>query len=102
MYKCLNCGKEFKEPKVYYETVPYGSQQVRMPASECCPFCDGDFEEGKKCEHCGNYFIESKDDTNCKDCFDELQIRFSNMLHNNFTKRELRMLNVIYDGKDLK
>lgn len=45
MYKCLDCGFEFDEPKIVSEDYEaYGS--VFFEESECCPECFGwAFEE---------------------------------------------------------
>lgn len=102
MFICEDCGETFLEPSISYDTVPYGDGYVKGPGQASCPYCHGNFEEGKKCEHCGNYFLESRMNEICEDCLDELQTRFSNMLHNNFTEYEIKALNTIYEGKDLK
>lgn len=95
MYKCNSCGAAFE----VYDTV-YEENGEKWYV---CPYCrDTVFSEAKICEYCGNYFTESRMDVMCEDCLDELHIRFSNMLHNNFTGYEIEALNVIYDGKNLE
>ena len=95
MYKCNSCKATFAE----YATITEKNGEKWY----VCPCCrETDFDEAKKCEYCGNYFVESRDDVTCEDCLTEIQTRFSNMLHNNFTEHELKLLNIIYDGKDLK
>lgn len=101
MYKCFDCGETFEEPKEYCETVPYGCQDVVEKKHLGCPSCGGDFDESKECEYCGKHFLEeeSRSDVICNDCIDEVDSRFKNLLHNNFTKFEVDLLNDIYDGK---
>ncbi len=94
MYKCKNCNTEFE----HYDTIDDNGEKW-----DVCPVCRGaDFDEAAKCEYCGKYFMESRMDVLCKDCLDELQIKFSNMLHSNFTEYEIKALNAIYDGRNLE
>lgn len=103
MYKCLDCGEEFLEPRVCHETVPYGGGEAELPEYFCCPFCGGAYKEEKQCEYCGKFFLEdeSRMDVMCEECLDELKERFSALLHNNFTPYEIKALNTIFDGRDL-
>ena len=71
MYKCLECGEAFSDPKTVCDYVPYGSTTVPLP-STYCPNCGGDFEEAYPCQDCGEYFL--KDELNgffCLDCLKE-------------------------------
>lgn len=81
MYKCLDCGHVFEEPKQYSED--------RTPGGACeggsfiehytgCPLCSGAYEEAKQCEICGEYFAydELTDTTEyinggCGDCCEQ-------------------------------
>lgn len=57
MYKCNNCGYEFETPM---------KGIGHLSAYSFCPRCqDSDFEEKKKCEICGNHFIEDNDTLSC-------------------------------------
>ena len=95
MYKCNNCKATFEQ----YETITESNGEKWY----VCPHCRGtDFDEAKKCEYCGNYFVESRDDVTCENCLDEVKTRFSNMLNNNFTEHEKKLLNIIYDGRNLE
>lgn len=57
MFKCNNCNYEFETPmKGIGHLSGYGF----------CPRCqDSDFEEMKKCEVCGNHFVEDNDTLSC-------------------------------------
>lgn len=81
MYKCLDCGHVFEEPKQYRED--------RTPGGTCeggsfiehytgCLLCSGAYEEAKQCEICGEYFTsdELTDTTEyinggCGDCCEQ-------------------------------
>ena len=81
MFKCLDCGHIFEEPKQYSED--------RTPGGACeggsfiehytgCPVCSGAYEEAKQCEICGKYFTSDElTDTNeyinggCGDCCEQ-------------------------------
>ena len=57
MYKCNNCGYEFETPM---------KGIGHLSAYAFCPRCqDSDFEEIKKCEICGNHFVEDNDTLSC-------------------------------------
>lgn len=43
MYICLDCGREFDEPKKYIET--HGLPCPPYEEFYVCPFCNGDYEE---------------------------------------------------------
>ncbi len=102
MYKCLDCGAEFEEPRKYRDSVPYGIGSVEMPERSCCPHCSGDYEEASECENCAKLFIPERAAKLCEDCIDNLKVRFSNILHKNFTETEIEVLNIIFDGRNLK
>lgn len=102
MFICNKCGQTFSEPHVSRENIPYGNGYVQGLAHSSCPYCHGDFKEAKQCEYCGKDFAESRNDVTCEDCLDELELRFSNILHNNFTEHERELLNMIYEGKNLE
>ena len=91
MFKCNNCGAEFEE----FDVINDNGEKWNV-----CPCCRGtEFDEAKKCEYCGNWFLESRVNEICEDCIDEIEVRFSKTLHNNFTEFERGVLNVIYDGR---
>lgn len=64
-YKCYDCDRTFNEPK--FMTEAHGE------VFACCPHCNGSFDEAKKCQICGEYFLE--DELNggcvCDDCVEE-------------------------------
>ena len=77
MYICYNCGAVFETPAVYEEHHPYG----RGYATEewaICPCCDStDFEEAKRCSHCGNFFaeleyVQGHEGGLCEECYEDL------------------------------
>jgi DNA-directed RNA polymerase subunit RPC12/RpoP len=64
-YKCYDCGETFNEPKTVKE--PHGEVLA------CCPYCNGSFNEAKKCRICGEYFFEEELNGGCvcDDCVEE-------------------------------
>ena len=72
MYKCLDCGHVFEEPKQYSEDrTPGGAFEGGSFIEHYtgCPLCSGAFEEAKQCEICGEYFTDDElTDTTCGDC----------------------------------
>ena len=81
MYKCLDCGHIFDEPKQYSEDrtpcgVFEGGSFIEHYTG--CPVCLGAYEEAKQCEICGEYFTsdELTDTTEyinggCGDCCEQ-------------------------------
>lgn len=70
MYKCLDCGFDFEEPKRYSEDyTPGGAFEGGsfMRYFEGCPICAGAFEEATECE-CGEYFIGYEE--KCENCLE--------------------------------
>lgn len=71
MYICKNCGRDFEEPDVVYEThgFDYGPYEKWL----VCPSChDSNFEEAEQCDGCGEYFAKSDlTDGLCDDCYEE-------------------------------
>lgn len=65
MFKCMDCGLEFEEPKVNreYHGLEYGHED------RCyCPNCGSDdYREGKACVICGEYAYEEDYCENCMD-----------------------------------
>ena len=94
MYKCT-CGATFSEPDTYCET--HGE------TFSVCPSCKStDYEESPKCDRCGEYFIESRANDTCEDCLEELEVKFSELIHENFNEYDLMLLNIIFDGRNLE
>ena len=73
MYKCIECGAIFEEPKTWEE---YRGEYWGCPCSETmsgCPECRGDYEEAVECTRCGEWCFEDElDDGLCEVCQDEL------------------------------
>lgn len=73
MYKCIDCGKVFEEPKSEYieDMLGIGLMFEKHSNKEAymCPFCDGNFEECYQCECCGEYYTkEELEDNKCIFC----------------------------------
>lgn len=64
MYKCLDCGHVFEEPKRVNADDYYGVSGMFESRSttyyDVCPECEGSIEEAKQCEICGEYFMDDE------------------------------------------
>lgn len=68
MFKCVECGKVFEEPKTYEEHHPYGMGYA-TESFACCPYCESNFEEAIQCECCGEWFLENDLEKGiCEEC----------------------------------
>lgn len=73
MYRCLDCGDLFLEPKKYTEA--HGLDFPPYEEYHGCPFCGGSFAPVEKCDWCGRYvsgeYIELSNKTViCSDCYE--------------------------------
>ena len=77
MYRCLDCGKAFENPREYSECIGSFWGDPAYQTFEECPYCCGDIEELVQCEICGGY-VSEEDLTNgvCECCARE-EIDFS-------------------------
>lgn len=57
MYICEECGAMFEQPRITYESHPYGEGWATEEGA-VCPCCGegGLFPEAIQCEYCGEYF----------------------------------------------
>lgn len=63
MYKCVECGMVFEEPKMYSEDcTPYGGSGEYGFINKYygCPNCEGNYEKAVKCSICEEYYIENE------------------------------------------
>ena len=89
-YRCRDCGADGFYPIVYGED---------GYVDEHCPSCDSEnIEQGDACPLCGRFTT----DAYCDDCKQNLRERFSELLKSNFTPEEIKALNEIYDGEELR
>lgn len=71
MFKCLECGAVFDEPKIVNDSVTYGKVSVPRTFASC-PHCDSGFDEAYPCKDCGEYFLADElHSFYCKDCLKE-------------------------------
>ena len=52
MYKCSNCGEVFEEPNSIKED--WGE------IFSVCPYCNGDYDEVKQCDHCDEWHADDE------------------------------------------
>ena len=70
MYKCLDCGEVFEKPASVRET--HGFTDGFAETFYMCPHCNGDYEEAKQCDHCGEWNTEGElYDGWCEKCLRE-------------------------------
>lgn len=90
MYMCSECGAVYDElPTIREKIGYYGSepQYETYEVDECS--CGGWLKETAKCKRCGEDKIEDDfTDDFCKDCTNEIMIKFKELLYQNFTVAE--------------
>ena len=61
MYKCLECGLKFEEPKIYTEDCSPASslESGFIQGFKGCPACEGDYIEICECDNCQEWFEKS-------------------------------------------
>lgn len=71
MFVCENCGDVFEECETVEEQHPYG-EGYATERWAVCPCCgSSNIDEAKKCEHCGEWVAELKDDL-CEECYGDM------------------------------
>lgn len=80
MYKCLDCGAEFEEPRggSSYDYIDTGIGMMAVADVGCCecPYCGGDYEEMYECKYCGCEFLykDMEDIDCCKECYEKYEV----------------------------
>lgn len=101
MFKCNDCGIRFDSLRIYIEQHGLSTPPYEERAE--CPNCGStDYEEVNGCRYCGDDTDDSRVDDICEDCLKEIELRFSEMLNRYFDETEIKALNIIFDGRDLK
>lgn len=71
MYICNKCEAVFETPDTYKEHHPYGMTSA-TEIFAVCPHCgDTDFDEAKRCEHCGEFVAELHEGL-CDVCYGDM------------------------------
>lgn len=95
MFKCMDCGWEFEEPKVNreYHGLEYGHED------RCyCPNCGSeDYKEGKACGICGEY---AYDGDYCECCMDEAKDMLKVDFNHFGRQRRLDMIDLFTQALD--
>lgn len=105
MHICLTCGKDFPKPNKRVETTTVESSgmfpyQCIVDVYHTCPWCGSThIEEAIHCERCGKPVGELDKYHLCHDCTVQAQQRFVDMLRENFTTGEIKLLNDTYEGE---
>ena len=88
---CTTCRLLFEEPEEYTEA--WGERL------SVCPRCGSDWEYACRCEGCGEWFLEIDLTAGfCPACRARVIARFKTALAR-FTKKELDLINELYDGE---
>lgn len=110
MYLCNDCGSWFEEPALCVEAHADGNRSLlerdlNVVASgymHCCPACRSeDIDELERCHLCGEYAEELNINGCCEACESALRKKLSALLHANFTREEIEVLNDSLDGEAL-
>jgi rubredoxin len=91
MYKCLDCGHIFDEPKQYSEDrTPGGAFDGGSFIEHYtgCPFCGGSFTTAMKCQGCDEYISIEDDYPFCTDCINNILSKFATIMQENFREDE--------------
>lgn len=101
MLKCIDCGHLFEEAKRYSEKVGeyWGSPYCEERSG--CPLCLGAYDEAVACKICGSYEDVEDEEEYCEMCKEKILKRFNDFVSSNFTEKERRVLNELYDGKEI-
>ena len=80
MYKCLECGLKFEEPKIYTEDCSPASslESGFIQGFKGCPACEEDYIEISECDNCQEWFEKSmltmtNQGSICENCLEELE-----------------------------
>lgn len=84
-YRCLECGYVMEPEEIASWVEPHGEKLCG------CPKCFGAIKEAETCIICGDYELE-KDLKYCKECREDVQKRFFEMLNNTFNDKEKKLL----------
>lgn len=102
MYLCNDCGEQFEAPATYIEAYTDGGNAVASEYGQRCPACRSeDIDELERCHLCGEYAEELNINGCCEACENALRKKLSELLHANFTREEIEVLNDSLDGEAL-
>lgn len=100
MYICQECCHEFTEPAVHDEHRYMGREIVETLHIHVCPRCYcPQFDEAINCERCGKPISQTAPYHLCHDCTVQAQQRFVDMLREQFTQGEIKLLIDLYEGE---
>jgi len=102
MYICQECNRPFENPAIHDEHRYRGSQIVDTLHIHVCPHCYcPQYDEAISCEGkgCGKPISPTAPYHICPDCAVQAKQRFIDMLRDNFTAGEIKLLNDLYEGE---
>jgi hypothetical protein len=100
MYKCYTCNHLFEEGEQSKWVEKHGLSTPPYEEQEGCPLCKGDFFEIEPCPLCGGY-DHYENEVFCFECKKKTEAKFVKLMAENFTKEERKLLNELYDGRDI-
>lgn len=109
MYICNDCGNRFEAPATYIEAYTDGQafpwERYECGGKRVCRVLPGvrseDIDELERCHICGEYAEELNINGCCEACEGALRRKLSELLHANFTRGEIEVLNDSLDGEAL-
>lgn len=77
MFKCLECGHIFDQPRIIEESRGECFGYEAYERIGVCPVCGGEYDEGEKCEICGEIYSQNEiHEGVCDRCIDNYRHNF--------------------------
>lgn len=100
MFICQECGHEFSDPAIHDEQRYHDGRIVDTLHIHVCPRCYcTQYDEAIHCERCGKPISPTAPYHLCHDCTVQAQQRFVDMLREQFTPGEIKLLIDLYEGE---
>ncbi|MBS6476094.1 MAG: hypothetical protein KH354_09025 [Clostridiales bacterium] len=103
MYICEDCKAMFNTPEMAANVLTHGDNGIDdIGYTYICPKCRSEFiSEAARCPVCGDYKEAMELCGCCEACESKLRRRFKKLLEDNFTAKEIEILNESFDGEAL-
>ena len=103
MYVCEDCKAMFDAPEMAADVLTHGENRIDdIGYTYICPVCKSEYiDELERCPVCREYAERLKAYGCCDACELELRRRFKKLLEDNFTAKEIEILNESFDGEAL-
>ena len=103
MYICEDCKAMFDTPEMAANVLTHGGNGIDdIGYTYICPKCRSEFiSEAARCPVCGDYKAALELCGCCEACEGALRRKLSELLHANFSRKEIEVLNDSLDGEAL-